>query len=425
MATVPHMYKHEKSGQYRILFRFPVDGKTKQFHKSLKTDNERKADAIREKIHQTLEALERGHLEAPSEAGFWSFLLSGGKSNGSHKVKRKLPLCEMFEKYEKELPPGSLEENTLATYRIHKTHLMRVFGEKAEVENLKLKEYIRERSAEKWRGKSITARTIKKELATLRCVCNWANHPDQGYLEKVPNFTKLAYGKDEQAPQFMTWSEIEDKVRKGGSEKLWDSLFLDVGQIDECLDFVKGNAQQPFVYPMFMFVAKTGARRSEMARCRLEDLNLDDAKPSVVLREKKRDKTVRETFRRVYLAPSLVVVLRNWLKIHPGGAHLFCMTTTLKALLNGRMTGKKRAKPEPLAPNLARYYFEETLADSKWGVIKGFHVFRHSFASNLAAAGKDPRIIDELMGHQTEAMRKRYRHLFPTKMQDAVVGVYQ
>jgi integrase len=33
--------------------------------------------------------------------------------------------------------------------------------------------------------------------------------------------------------------------------------------------------------------------------------------------------------------------------------------------------------------------------------------------TNLAARGVDQRIIDEWMGHQTEATRKRYRHLFP------------
>jgi len=33
-------------------------------------------------------------------------------------------------------------------------------------------------------------------------------------------------------------------------------------------------------------------------------------------------------------------------------------------------------------------------------------------APNLAAAGVDQRLIDEFMGHQTEDMRGRYRHLF-------------
>ena len=50
----------------------------------------------------------------------------------------------------------------------------------------------------------------------------------------------------------------------------------------------------------------------------------------------------------------------------------------------------------------------------------GFHTYRHSFASNLAAAGVDQRIIDEFMGHQTEAMRKRYRHLFPKNRRSAI-----
>ena len=50
----------------------------------------------------------------------------------------------------------------------------------------------------------------------------------------------------------------------------------------------------------------------------------------------------------------------------------------------------------------------------------GFHTYRHSFASNLAAAGVDQRVIDEFMGHQTEAMRKRYRHLFPKDRKSAI-----
>jgi integrase len=50
----------------------------------------------------------------------------------------------------------------------------------------------------------------------------------------------------------------------------------------------------------------------------------------------------------------------------------------------------------------------------------GYHTYRHSFASNLAAAGVDHRIIDEFMGHTTESMRKRYRHLFPQNRKRAI-----
>ena len=48
------------------------------------------------------------------------------------------------------------------------------------------------------------------------------------------------------------------------------------------------------------------------------------------------------------------------------------------------------------------------------------HTFRHSFASILAMKGVDQRIIDAMMGHQTEEMRARYQHLFPKAKQRAI-----
>ena len=68
----------------------------------------------------------------------------------------------------------------------------------------------------------------------------------------------------------------------------------------------------------------------------------------------------------------------------------------------------------------ARVQFFKTLRNTKWSVIRGYHVFRHSYASNLAAKGVDQRIIDKHMGHQTEEMRKRYQHLMPEVCKRAV-----
>jgi site-specific recombinase XerD len=61
---------------------------------------------------------------------------------------------------------------------------------------------------------------------------------------------------------------------------------------------------------------------------------------------------------------------------------------------------------------------------SKWKVLRGYHVFRHSFASNLAAAGIDEHVIAALMGHLTAEMRARYRHLFPSQRRAAVASVF-
>jgi len=49
----------------------------------------------------------------------------------------------------------------------------------------------------------------------------------------------------------------------------------------------------------------------------------------------------------------------------------------------------------------------------------------HSFASNAAAAGVDSGMIDSWMGHQTEEMRNRYRHLFPQQQKLAIDRVFQ
>jgi site-specific recombinase XerD len=51
-------------------------------------------------------------------------------------------------------------------------------------------------------------------------------------------------------------------------------------------------------------------------------------------------------------------------------------------------------------------------------------VLRHSFISALATKGVDQRIIDDLVGRQTEEQRRRYRHLFPDVKEKAVHDVF-
>ena len=73
-----------------------------------------------------------------------------------------------------------------------------------------------------------------------------------------------------------------------------------------------------------------------------------------------------------------------------------------------------------MTDHVVKNLFRRAVKNSKWSVLRGYHVLRHGFASNLAA-GTDQRVIDELMGHTTEEMRKRYRHLFP-EQKDAAEG---
>jgi hypothetical protein len=47
-----------------------------------------------------------------------------------------------------------------------------------------------------------------------------------------------------------------------------------------------------------------------------------------------------------------------------------------------------------------------------------------SFISALASQGVDQRVIDEVVGHQSEEQRKRYRHLYPGVMREAITRVF-
>ncbi|MGO9220307.1 MAG: tyrosine-type recombinase/integrase [Streptosporangiaceae bacterium] len=58
------------------------------------------------------------------------------------------------------------------------------------------------------------------------------------------------------------------------------------------------------------------------------------------------------------------------------------------------------------------------------GLTECLHVLRHSFISCLAAAGIDQRVIDDIVGHTSEEMRRRYRHLTPQVKSKAVLAVF-
>jgi site-specific recombinase XerD len=89
----------------------------------------------------------------------------------------------------------------------------------------------------------------------------------------------------------------------------------------------------------------------------------------------------------------------------------------------GQLTICQRADL-PLTVQRASQNFRRILKRSKWVKLHGWHVFRHSFASNCAAKGIDQRLIDAWMGHRTEEMRRRYRHLFPDHQQTAIHEVF-
>ncbi len=111
------------------------------------------------------------------------------------------------------------------------------------------------------------------------------------------------------------------ELNEGEQRDFWDCLFLTSPEIDELLVHVQASARHEFIYAMFAFAAHTGARRSEILRSEIDDIDFDAM--AITIREMKRVKGCYST-RTVPMTAFLANVIRLWLDQHPGGRYTFC-----------------------------------------------------------------------------------------------------
>jgi integrase len=247
--------------------------------------------------------------------------------------------------------------------------------------------------------------TVSKERVTVGQFFNWS--VAVGYLAGSPaaGLTRVKPAGD--LPPFRTYAEIEATVARGGLSprevlRLWDCLFLSPPELGELLALVRERSVYDVTPILHIVPAYTGLRRGELLRLRWSDIEFDQ--DALVARSLKQSRQAVETMRRIDLHPELKEVLLEWRERRRQGQFVVCDPGSLDMLTSREASG--------------RFYYP--LRGTKWCLDNkkdwfkiGFHTFRHSFASNLAAAGVDARLVDRFMGHQTEGMRKRYQHLFP------------
>jgi integrase len=406
MASLEQRY----GGRYRIVFCW--QGK-RRYH-SLGKVAERDAESCLVRLEESLRFVERGLLEIPPGADLGRFLVSGGKLDRKPALKASVSFGELLTRYQAEHPDGVKETSTRLTESIHIGHLLRIIDTKLPAQAITtetLQGYVSSRAKEQGRrGRPVSHVTIQKEIGTLASVWNrWAR--PLLLVDRPAPTQGLIYAKARAKAPFQTREQIERQVARGGLsapeiKDLWGSLFLTLGQVQELLTHVQARGGRRWVYVAFCLAAYTGARRSEILRSRVDDVDFDA--DTVTIREKKRDRSREMTFRTVPMATGLRQVLREWFQgNHPGGPYTACGDDG-RALTRDMMVAAFRAG----------------VNGSAWQVMPGYHVLRHSFASNCALKGVDQRMIDAWMGHQTEAMRRRYRHLFPEQQQAAIRSVF-
>ena len=192
---------------------------------------------------------------------------------------------------------------------LHFKHLCQALGDGFPIRELKLSDlqgYVDRRAKAKGTsGKRLSPATIRKEIVSLRTAWNWGVR--MGLVAGRFPYEGLRYPKSDEKPPFQTREEIERQISAGGLKpaqvkELWEALYLQSHEIAELLAYAREHAAHPWVYPLIAMAAHTGARRSELIRMGVGDVDLDGG--IVTVRERKRVKGKRST-RRAPLTPLL------------------------------------------------------------------------------------------------------------------------
>lgn len=430
-----------RHGNFRILFRY----QGKQHNFTIGEVSKIEAEAKAAQVGYLLLRLKQRLATIPAGMDIVQYVQFDGKQESP--VPAKLTLAQLRDKYVA-TNRISLEVNTLATAEMHFRHLTGHFGDAFPIPELTLADlqgYVNKRTMAEWNGRKLSAETIRKEVKTLRTAWNWGARMKL-VTGPYPN-AGLRYPRTMEKPPFQTLAEIERQIKSGGltpSEihDLYDCAYLQLHETIELLAYVKQHAAHGFIYPMACTAAHTGARRSELMRMKLADVDLEGQR--LIVREKKRVKG-QATTRRVPLSAFLISALKQWLADHPGGPWLFCHEPTVtRSKKRSRVTGyldqkvrpkrsKERqarlrerdvAEPVALSKDEANHHLRRTLGGGKWAILRGWHTLRHSFISACASRGVDQRLVEAWAGHMSKETSRRYAHLYPSTQQAALSGVF-
>jgi integrase len=386
-----------RSGVYRLLFQYNGKQHTYTVGKVPLAE----ARQWKGRTDNLLMRIRQGMLEVPRGVSISEFILHDGKPQVDPAIAahRDTTLHQLREAYIETVSNGAIEPNTLNTAKIHLTHIAETLSTDFILAGLtlgKLQKHITRRA------KEVGPVTIKKELDTFRSVWNWGLR--MKWVDLPFPSSGLVYPKTDEKLPFMTWEEIERRIKAGAKARsLWECLYLDTKRVAALLAYVKTKEAPHWLYPMVVAAAHTGARRSELIRARIEDIDLVSG--VMTIREKKRARGARTT-RRVPISKLLGEALKPLIALQNGKVYAF------------------GDGDNPLSVQAAQKAFWRALKDSKWSVVKGWHTLRHSFISACASKGIDQRILDGWVGHQTEEQRVRYRHLYPSLQEAAIRHVF-
>lgn len=210
-------------------------------------------------------------------------------------------------------------------------------------------------------NRTVTQSTINRELACLKTMLNFA--VGEGWLSKNPLSGYKLFREKPKKVRVITNEEFQ-KVYDAASE---------------------------FLKPILVMAINTGMRRSEILGLKRENLDLN--KGYIRVEETKNNEP-----RNIPINKKLNEALKS-VKYNASGEYVFSHegepVRTFKTAFNAAI---RRAGVQRFT----------------------FHDLRHTFASNLVMKGVDLATVQELLGHKSIIMTKRYSHPTPEHKKQAV-----
>jgi len=385
-------FKDSKSGNYFVSFSYGG----RRHKRSTGGSDLSRARRRQRIIDGRVEQLKAGLIQVPDGVSVAEFVFDG-KTEVDEETQGD-SLLRFVEGYLENARPPSKAASTYTTEQIHIGHLREFLQTEGARELSELTPALFDRY-KRWRHEAgVRNVTINKELGTFRTVLNSAVR--SGLIQTNPLSEVKWLKEDSTFERFRTGEEINQLLASGDypeeeAARIRRFRYLTPKEITQLLEMASSSE----LHVLLAVAAYTGMRLSEILRLRWSDV--DFASGRILARGHKGSTQARETPRYIPLHDRLRGILVAHRKESAGAL----------VLSDGEGTPPDRDHC---------YHLLRRLTDATPFEGIRFHSLRHSFASNLAAQGVDQRVIDRFMGHQTEAMQRRYQHLFPNKQKEAI-----
>ncbi|MDA0591013.1 MAG: tyrosine-type recombinase/integrase [Planctomycetota bacterium] len=275
---------------------------------------------------------------------------------------------------------------------------------------------------EKGSAKSATAR-----VKSLKVLFNWLRSFDEYDGDVAALFQNLEYPNEGSVWQLLEWETLAERRETLKREQISDDrreafqkVYLSPEEASRLLEVVEnklagGTASQRRLFFAVCFAVYTSARRSEIARFRRRDVDLERGVVRLHMLKGRGLSAIRR--HEFPIHDEFRPLLEEHLSEHVGESLFCCDDAHLTKTGTGFDEKGVRAKSHSLTDAL-----KDALRGTEFELCSGWHIYRHSF---ISAVGQNltPAQAMVLVGHQTERVHLAYRHTSIEDRSNAVAGL--